>query len=171
MSTPSRKTTSGTDGNVITAIHTQLETVSVIPAAGKPYSPDEVAALVQRRIDLSNAIVTSRAAWLATIQQYDELSATVDLELRDLRNFIGAAFGDESPQAKAFPMLKFPKKVARTPEEKKAAAAKALATRKARKTMGRKQKLAIKGDVSGTTVTPTKSTPADAATAEPTPTR
>jgi hypothetical protein len=168
MSTPSRKTTSGADGNVITAIRAQLETVTVIPAAGKTYSPDEVAALVQRRIDLSNAIVTSRAAWLATIQQYDELSATVDLVLRDLRNFIGAAFGDESPQAKAFSMLKFPKKVTRTPEEKAAAAAKALATRKARKTMGRKQKLAIKGNVVGSSATPT-STPAEAP--EPTPTK
>jgi hypothetical protein len=36
MSTPSRKTTSGTDGNVITAIRAQLETVSADAPSAEP---------------------------------------------------------------------------------------------------------------------------------------
>jgi hypothetical protein len=43
----------------------------------------------------------------------------------------------------------------RTAAQKAATAAKAVATRKARGTTSKKQKLAIKGDVTGVTITPT----------------
>jgi hypothetical protein len=82
--------------------------------------------------------------------------------------FVRATFSNSPDVLADFGLA--PKK-ARTPltvEQKAAAAAKREATRKARGTMGKKQKLAVMGNVTGVVVTPIV-TPAAASTAQPAP--
>jgi len=68
-----------------------------------------------------------------------------------------ADFGVQPPKART----------PRTSEQNAAAAAKRQATRKARGTVGKKKKLAVKGDVTGVVVTPVTSTSASSSSASP----
>ena len=82
------------------------------------------------------------------------LEASVGPQLRAYKRFLLATFGTATQQLAEFG-LQPPK--ARTPistESRATATAKARATRAARGTKGKKQKAAIKGDVTGVVVTP-----------------
>ncbi len=74
MATPARKTTAGNDQAIIQGLQTKLDPSMSLPINGKTYSPASLAALIQRRIDLCNAIVTTKAQWLATIHEYETLT-------------------------------------------------------------------------------------------------
>ena len=108
------------------------------------YTPQSLAAFIQSRIDLANAAVTTRAHWRATVASYLAVNAQAKVVLQDLRNVLIAAFGATSPKLAAFGFAP-PRRATLTPEQKAAAAAKRLATRKARKTTGKKQKAQVKG--------------------------
>ena len=74
--------------------------------------------------------------------------------MKAYKRFILATFGDDPEILADFGLEppKVPKPL--SGEERVAATTKADATRKARGTAGKKQKLAIQGDVTGVTVTP-----------------
>ena len=75
-----------------------------------------------------------------------------------VRNIVVAKLGKSSPQLTTYGFS--PRKVAQTKALTKAASqVKAEATRKARGTVGKKQKLTISGNVTGVTITPITSAP------------
>jgi hypothetical protein len=144
MSSINRPTTEGHDVQVLVGIKKNLQNVSSLPLAGTTYTMTALEQLIQSRIDAANAVVNERANWLHASATYKALNAQVTQVVRALRQYALNAFGQNSPTLADFGFTP-PKKVTLTPEQKAARTAKALATRKARGTLGKKQKKAIEG--------------------------
>ena len=144
MTTVSRTTTQGKDQHVINGIEKELQSMTTMFLGGETYTPDTLVALVQSRISRANAIATARAAWENELVAYDVLDRKVNVVLGDLRHLIMAAFGRETPKLASFG-FPIPKLPTMTTEQRAIAARKAYATRKARKTMGKKQKALVTG--------------------------
>ena len=134
------------------------------------------ASLVQAFKALADALTVLAAAHASTRDAgtaVREAGTKVIPLVRDYRNFLRATFSTANAQLADFGLA--PPK-ARSPlssEKRVAAAAKMRATRAARGTTSKKQKLAVKGDVTGVIVTPVTSTGPSpsptAASAEPAP--
>jgi hypothetical protein len=144
MTTLSRTTTQGKDQHVVDGIQQELQSFGTMHLGAQAFTPQTLAAFVQQRIDLANAIATAKAAWDNAIAVYESADARTDLVLADLRNLVIGAFGRESPALASFGFVA-PKRPVLTPEQRARAALKAKATRKARRTMGKKQKALVKG--------------------------
>jgi hypothetical protein len=138
-----------------------------------------VIALLQQQIDVTQASAAAYTAWLqAVAKERATIKAISAPLLKALRHHVAAVFGENSDEYLAFGFTP-PKPRVKSPEAKVIGAARMRATRKARHTMGRKQRLAIKGAVpseimlpvgnasSATSAEPTAPTP-DAAPARPT---
>ena len=127
------------------------------------------ASLVQLLQSLADAIAaanTAQAGARSAVAAMRAAHATVDPVLAEFTKWLRASFGTATSTLADFG-LEPPK--ARTPltaEAKTAAVAKRAATRAARGTTSKKQKLAVKGNVTGIIVTPVTS-PAPASPAEP----
>jgi hypothetical protein len=123
------------------------------------------ASLVQAFEVLSDALTVLAAAHATTrdaVTAVREAETKVAPLLRDYQHFLRATFSTANAQLADFGLA--PPK-ARSPlssEKRVAAAAKMRATRAARGTTSKKQKLAIKGDVTGVLVTPITAAPAPA---------
>jgi hypothetical protein len=123
---------------------------------GSTLTGDQVAARLQRVVDLRAEVDSAKATTKAKL-------AAEQAEVPGLRAFIVAylhyvkgAYGAQPDVLADFGV--HPKERAPlTVEVRVAAVAKRAATRVARKTLGPKQRLKIKGDVSGVTITPVKS--------------
>jgi hypothetical protein len=175
MSFKNRTVTRARDAQVIVGIQKDLKNVSV-PVAGETFTPATLTALLQSRIDAAAQVDTTRAAWLAAVKTYDTVDAKATPVVHGLKQYVLNAYGPTSPVLADFGFTT-PKRAAQTPEKKAAAVAKRKATREARNTMGKKAKLAVKGNVTGIVVTPvtvpntdTPSASAPAAPATPAPT-
>ncbi len=130
-----------------------LANVPQVTFTGGTYTPAQITANLDRLVTLRTGVDAAKASTKARL-------ADEKAELPALRTFMGAlvsyvkaVHGNEPEVLADFGV--HPK--ARTPltvEAKVAAAAKRDATRKARSTMGSKQKKGVKGAVTGITVTP-----------------
>ncbi len=137
--TINRTTTQARDGQVIVGIEKDLQNVSSLPLAGSTYTMAALKQLIQSRIDAANTVVNAKANWHDASTKYKALNTHVTQLVRALRQYVIDAFGASSPVLADFGFTP-PKKQELTPEEKVARALKAAATRKARGTMGKKQK-------------------------------
>jgi hypothetical protein len=122
----------------------------------------QASSLVQDLQNLEQAMLALTAAQSNArdaVSALRTLEASVGPLFRAYKRFLLATYGTSAQQLAAFG-LQPPK--ARTPistETRATATAKARATRAARGTKGKKQKLAIKGDVTGVVVTPITNPP------------
>jgi hypothetical protein len=146
MGNVSRNMKAGRDQALLKGIDAHLSGLSQLPLGGKLYTPESLKAFIQQRTQASNAVAQARAAWLDAIRTYKELDAHADVVVRDLRNLAIGALGADSDDLQTFSFSK-PKRVTFTAEQMKAIVQKRLETRKARRTMGRRQKAKIKGVV------------------------
>jgi len=161
-----------------------LAQVQALIAGTKKYFPNgsftlgnvayTTATLIQAFQDLVNALVALNAAKASVkdaLKTVSDTTAKVGPVIRDYKRFVLAAFGDATQQLGDFGMQ--PPK-ARKPldsEQRAAVTAKVRATRAARGTTSKKQKLAVKGDVTGVDITPiTAAGPKPTPTAQPAPT-
>jgi hypothetical protein len=124
-----------------------------VPLAGSSFTPDQITtelqSVVNLRTDVDAAKATAKAKLAAETAQMPALRTFMSAYV----SFIKAAYGT-SPDALADFGINPKARVQPTVEAKTAAAAKRKATRAARHTMGSRQKLGVKGDVTGITVTP-----------------
>jgi hypothetical protein len=163
MTENNRSITQARDGQVIAGIKKDLQNVSSLPLASSTYTMAALVQLVQSRIDAANTVVNARAQWVDSSAAYETLNTKVTRVVRDLRQYVISVHGPDSPVLADFGFTP-PKRAALTPEELVARAQKAAATRKARGTMGKKQKAKIKGTVDTTApATPPAATPPTAA--------
>jgi hypothetical protein len=124
-----------------------------IVIAGTTYPTSDLIAILQTRLDALNAAETARAAWQAAVQRdYAQRTGTKGI-LSGIRQATQVAFAGHIDVLADFGLVGR-KPAVISPETRVAAAQKAKATRAARHTMGPKQKAAIKGDVTGVSVTP-----------------
>ncbi|MGH7269450.1 MAG: hypothetical protein ACREJ3_03385, partial [Polyangiaceae bacterium] len=135
------------------------QNVPSLQIMGKAYTMAEAIQLIQSRIDAVNAAGSAKANWHNAAATYKALSAQATEVVRGLRLYALNAFGRDSPVLADFGFAP-PKKATLTPEQEVAKASKARATRKARGTMGKRQKAKIKGEVVVTS--PATSPPAQA---------
>jgi hypothetical protein len=107
----------------------------------------DVIATLQERIDAANAVEPPRAAWRMAVQTDRDLRAKSDPTISGVRQALLLMFGGSIDTLAVFGLepRKTPTPV--PPVDKVVAVQKALATRKARNTMGPKQKAKIKGTV------------------------
>jgi hypothetical protein len=140
-------------------IHQHLLSTPSIPLGGSTYSPADLMKLVQSSIDSAKTTDAAKANWHSTVFAEQTLEAQLAPLLRELRQYVISVFGATSPVLADFGFTP-PKRATRTPEEKAATAAKAKATRAARHTAGKKQKKAVKGNVTGVVMVPITATPA-----------
>jgi len=117
------------------------------------------ATLIQALQSLANALselTAAHARVTEAVMTLTKVQTQVGPLMRDSRRFIQAAF-NTAPQTLADFGMQPPKvRTPRTAEQKAAAVAKLRATRAARGTTSKKQKLAVKGDVTSVTITPVK---------------
>jgi hypothetical protein len=128
--------------------------VASLAFAGSTYTPAQVQTSLQTLIDLRDAVDAARAAMATKVAAEGAQAPSLRSFMSAYATFVKATFGDQPDVLAHFGLA--PRKPATplTVEEKTAAAAKRKATREARKTMGPKQKLDVKGNVTGVTVTP-----------------
>jgi hypothetical protein len=145
MTTVGRTTTQGKDQEVVNGIEKELYSMQTLHVGGASYTPQTLVAYVLTRTEQAAAILTARAAWEKAISDYDALDKRMNVTLADLRSLVMAAFGRDTPKLASFGFSP-PKPSTRTPEQRAKAALKGVATRKTRKTMGKKQKALVKGE-------------------------
>jgi hypothetical protein len=149
MSQNNRSVTQAHDGQVIVGIKKDLQNVSSLPLASSTYTMAALEQLIQSRIDAVNNVANAKANWHDAVAAYEALNTHVTEVVRGLRQYVINAFGQNSPVLADFGFTP-PKKATLTPEQAVARAQKAAATRKARGTMGKKEKAKIKGTVTAT---------------------
>lgn len=166
MSNQNRAVKQAHDAQMIVGVEKDLQNVASLLLAGETFTPKSLQAFFQSRIDAANAVVTARAHWLDTVKAFKAIDAKGAVVVRGLHQYVVNAYGAASPQLADFGFTPS-KRATQTPEQKAAAVAKRAATRKARNTMGKKAKLAIKGAVVPTTA-PATPAPAPAPVTVPT---
>jgi hypothetical protein len=136
-----------------------------IPVGGAVLKPADVIAVFQDDTDNRKEVTATRAAYGAAVATRDASELKRQVTDEALKGWVLNRFGETSTEAKEFGYA--PRKRATVTAEKRANAVKLnLATREARGTVGKKQKLAIKGSLD-TATAPAVATPA-ATTAVPT---
>jgi hypothetical protein len=154
MSSPNRTDTQAHDGQIIAGVTKNLQNAQTpLTLGGQSFTPASLIAFFQSRIDAANQIAAAKAQWIDLTTKYATLDATADLVARGLKQYVMNANGAASPVLADFGFT-VPKRTPLTVEQQTQAIAKRKATRKARNTLGKKQKAGIKGNVTGVNVTP-----------------
>jgi hypothetical protein len=151
--TKDRRVKQGSDQQVLAGIEQDLQSMPTMYLGKTEYTPATLSAFFQKRIDAINLVVTTKAAWQAAIAAYHTLDRQTALVTRDLRNLVIAAYGADSEKLQHFGFSP-PKEREISEEAMRAAVLKRLATRKARGTLGPKQRAAITGETPATKETP-----------------
>lgn len=117
--------------------------------------------------DALSGVLAAHAGLKASLLTLAKVAATIGPVEKACRGFVVAAYGNSPQQLADFGVPPRKQPAPRTSEQKAAAAAKAKATRIAQGTKSRKQKLAVKGDLTGVAITPVTSPAAVAASSSP----
>jgi hypothetical protein len=120
---------------------------------GDSFTPAELAAKLQSIVTLRSDVEAAKATTQAKLAIETANMPALRALMSATATYVKAAYGN-SPDVLADFGIQTKVRVPLTVEAKVAAAAKRAATRAARHTMGKQQKKAIKGDVTGVVVTP-----------------
>jgi hypothetical protein len=142
-----RTTTRAHDGQIIAGIRAHLGDVPTLRLAGQTYTLAELTKFFENRIEATLAVAALRTQWIAASAKYEALDGQASKIARSLRDYLVNEHGEGASLLADFGFVPPRKAPPRTPEENVSRAAKAAATRAARRTMGKKQKAAIKGAV------------------------
>ena len=129
------------------------------------YTTASLTQLLQGLVNAINVVVAAHASVTDALRALAQVDAQVWPVIRLYKRYVLSMFGDATQDLADFGMTPPKQRKPKTGEETAAAAAKAKATREARSTKSAKAKLAIKGDVTGVTITPVTSSQAAAAAA------
>jgi hypothetical protein len=149
---------------MISGLQKREQELAPFVIGSKQYTVAQVIAALQARHDATQAVTMTKAAWQAAVKTDHDGRASGQAFLAGVRQTLLTAYAGSVDSLADFGLVGH-KPHATTPEKQVAAAQKAKATRAARHTLGKKQKLALKGDVTGVVVTPV--TPPKAAPGAP----
>ena len=138
----------------IAGFQKHLASMASLTLASAVYTPAQILAALQLLVDLYAAVDTARAVAKAKLTAERAQAPAVLSLMAALESYVKLTFS-ESPDVLAD--FGLPPKKAPTPlttEQQTVAVAKRAATRKARGTVGKKAKAAIKGNVVDVTLTP-----------------
>jgi hypothetical protein len=162
---PSRINRVVADQALIDGFTKHADALSALTVGGAPVKVADVIAALKAEIAAENAVAPARAAWEGTVLAARDQRAKTKVALKGVKQSLQLIFAGQVETLADFGLHPPKVRAPLTPQQKAAAAAKAKATRAARKTMGSVQKSVVKGDVTGVTVTPVIAQPATAATA------
>ncbi len=170
--TPVTSVANGSNSGTKSALQTSY--VGLIAGLQANYQPDDVFVLVtgnkttselvagfQQFVQAAESTKASYQAYRADVQAERQIEAQVDPDRAAVRSVLEARYGKSGTQLLQYGFA--PQKIPqRTALSKAAAAVKVAATRDARGTKGSKEKLKVKGNVTGVILTPVTSTQSDA---------
>jgi len=137
------------DQKMIDGVVKYLTVFASLPVGSQSMAPADIVKIIQERVRSAQAVVTAEAAFKDAVKaDRDERVSTAKL-MSSLRRIVLGFYG-ESPNTLAAFGLTAPRTGKKKVDVKAAAVAKGKATRKARNTMGRKQKAKVKGSVPAT---------------------
>jgi hypothetical protein len=114
---------------------------------GVRYASADLVEILDERIALSEAVVAAKAAWQEAMRKERENAAKTERVVASLRKALHVMFGKDVESLVDFGVTPHKERRPLSAEEKVAVVAKILSTRAARHTMGKRQRLKIKGDV------------------------
>ncbi len=158
-----KTTRTNANRKIVNAIQKHL--TGTVTLEGVKYTPASLAKMFQKGIGIADATDAAKTQWHAAVatekQNTQELSGVQSA----LRSHVAALYGETSTEYADFGFA--PKKVAKVDVATKAKAAQErAATRKARNTMGKRQKQEVTGE---TPAAPEPTTPSATAAPAPTP--
>jgi type I site-specific restriction endonuclease len=162
-----RNTQQNGDRKMVLAIPKYLANAGTMTLAGKAYTPTDLGKLFQGRIDSIDAATAAHAKWLDAVKADRDQIAQTAVVVRALKDLLRSMFATQAETLADFGLT--PRKVTKkTVATLTQAVAQSQATRKARSTMGKVQKLDVTAPVNATVVvTPVGGTaPATPATAQ-----
>jgi hypothetical protein len=146
MSEPKRQARITADQQLIAGVQQFLAQLGTVTLGSQKMAPADIVKAIQGRIDASNAAVKAEAARAAATQaEKAELTGTANL-VSSLRALVMGMYSLSPDVLAAFGLVPR-KRTAPSAATKAAAAAKSAATRKARGTLGKKQKQSVHGTV------------------------
>jgi hypothetical protein len=134
------------------------------------YTTAALTQALQSLVDAFTAVNEVHARTKDAVRTLRNTETTVAPLLRDYKRFLHATFSTATAMLAEFGLQPLKARKPLDSAQRATAAAKAKATRKARGTMGKKQKLAVQGDVTSVEITPVRvatSPSPSAAPAEP----
>jgi hypothetical protein len=140
---------------------------SPLAFASASYTPAQVEASLQTFIDLRSGVDAAKAETKTKLAAEAAQSSTLRTFMSAFESFVRSAFSNSPDVLADFGLKPRKARTQLTVEQKAAADAKRKATREARNVMGSKQRLAVKGDVTGVIVTPVKAAAAPAPSTSP----
>jgi hypothetical protein len=144
MSNSNRPTVHARNKQFIAGIQKRLQGAQSLAIAGANYTPADLVKLFQSQIDKADAIAPAKGKYHDTVQAYRDLAKQLAPIAVGFRTQVRNIFGATSEVLADFGLT--PVKTTKPkPASQVAAAAKRVATRKARSTMGKKQKKTVKG--------------------------
>jgi hypothetical protein len=159
----------------IVGVPKHLGGVSSLSLNGVPYTPTSLVAFLQAFVDLASSVIAAKATAHDLLLEEQSSGLSVRLVLQALRSYIVALYGNGATEILGD--FGFVPRKTTTPKVavKALAAEKNRATRTARHTMGKREKLAIKGTLvvpatggsgtAGNAASPSGAAPAPAAPA------
>jgi hypothetical protein len=136
--------------------------------AGVSFTAATIVPLLQSVADAINAVNAIQASAKDTVAASAATEAKVAPIISDFQRFVQLTFANATPTLADFGLAPRKARTPLTPAQLAARSAKAAATRQARGTTSKKQKLTVKGNVTGVTLTPvTAPTAAPSPSAQP----
>jgi hypothetical protein len=148
---------SNADTLLLAGLQKHFANTATLSFGGNSHTPAEIQTALSNRTAATAATAAATTAFHNAVAAEQETRSTTQKLVADFRAFALATFGDDLEALSDFG-LKPRKKAVRTPETQVTAAQKALATRKARGTKGKRQKAAIKGTVEVPATPPSSTT-------------
>jgi hypothetical protein len=134
------------DQHMIDGVQKFLSQFASLPVGSQTVTPADIVRVFQERLDTGKAVLAADAARIAAIKADKDKRVQTAAFTQSFRRMVQGMFS-QSPDTLAAFGLKPLKAAKKTVETKATAVAKSKATRKARNTMGKKQKKAVKGTV------------------------
>jgi hypothetical protein len=132
------------DRDLISGLKTHFEEGDVVYVDGKRYSPSDLVDLLEERIQLSQEVLTARGAWQAAVARERANIARTAPVFTALEQTIHMRFGRDAEPLAEFGLAPRKERRKLTGEEKASMTAKIRATRAARHTLGKRQRLALR---------------------------
>jgi hypothetical protein len=158
MATPSQDDVLADLRGLQAGIQKNLATFTFI-VAGKTYTGAEALAFVDSCIASVQAVVTARANLAGALTANQKFQALNGGTLKALRGMIALMYSDQHTKLNEFAIQPRKPRTPLTNDALVLRAAKAKATRTKRRTMGKRQRAKIKGDVAGVIIEPVTSDP------------
>jgi hypothetical protein len=138
------------DQKLIDGLTKKKDSLASLNFGNATHATTDIIDILKQRITTANAVDQPRATWLAAVQANRDVRAKTASIVSGARQALQVMFAGSLETLAEFGLKPRKLPVALTSDEKAAAALKAKATRKARNTMGPRQKAKIKGTVPAT---------------------